>query len=154
MQPNNDKIVIAADHAGFDLKEHLKSYLSKIGIRVDDLSAPVLDPADDYPAFGFKVGKAVSGGTYKQGILICGTGIGISIAANRYRGVRAALCTSPEMAHMAREHNDANVLVLGGRTTPVPMAEKIVDAWFDGDFAGGAGGRHGKRVEQLDNPPA
>jgi ribose 5-phosphate isomerase B len=149
MHSNTTKIAIAADHAGYDLKEHIKNYLNRIGIAVEDLSAPTLDPSDDYPVFGFKVGKAVSGGTFKQGILVCGTGIGISIAANRYRGVRAALCTSPEMAHMAREHNDANVLVLGGRTTAPAIAEKIVDAWFDGDFAGG---RHGRRVELLDQP--
>jgi ribose 5-phosphate isomerase B len=150
MQPNSQKIAIAADHAGYELKEYLKAYIARIGIVIEDLSAPVLDPSDDYPVFGFKVGQAVASGKFKQGILICGTGIGISIAANRYRGVRAALCTSPEMAHMAREHNDANVLVLGGRTTPPKVAEKIVDAWFDGDFAGG---RHGKRVELLDMPP-
>jgi RpiB/LacA/LacB family sugar-phosphate isomerase len=151
MPSNSEKVVIAADHAGYELKEHVKSYLARIGIYVEDVSSPTLDPADDYPLLGFKLAKIIADGTFKQGILICGTGIGISIAANRFYGVRAALCTSPEMAHMAREHNDANVLVLGGRTTAPQSAEKIVDAWLDGNFAGG---RHGRRVEQLDNPPA
>ncbi len=150
MQHDIDKIVIAADHAGFELKEHIKSYLTKIGISCDDMSAPQLDPSDDYPLFGFKVARAIAKGEYHQGILLCGTGIGISIAANRYRGVRAALCFSPETARMAREHNNANVLVMGGRTTSPETAEKIIDAWFDGNFSGG---RHGRRVEQLDHPP-
>ena len=150
MQKNIEKVALAADHAGFELKEYVKTYLKRIGIAVEDMSAPQLDPSDDYPEFGFKVAQVVADGCYRQGILICGTGIGISIAANRYRGVRAALCTSPDMARMAREHNNANVLVLGGRTTEPGTAEKIIDAWFDGDFAGG---RHGRRVELLDQPP-
>lgn len=140
-------IAIAADHAGFAMKDHIKTYLEKKGIPVQDLSAPQLDPADDYPEFGFKLARAVAQKTFTRGILFCGTGIGISIAANRVRGVRAALCTSPELARMSREHNDANVLVIGGRTTPQDTAEKIVDAWLSGVFAGD---RHGKRVAQLD----
>lgn len=150
MQQNIEKVALAADHAGFELKEYVKAYLTRIGIAFEDMSAPQLDPADDYPVFGFKVAQAVADGWYRQGILLCGTGIGISIAANRYRGVRAALCTSPDMARMAREHNNANVLVLGGRTTAPETSEKIIDAWFDGNFAGG---RHGRRVELLDQPP-
>lgn len=148
-QSNEQTILIASDHAGYELKEHLKSYLTKRGIKIKDLSAPELDPSDDYPIFGFKVAKEIAQKNYQQGILLCGTGIGISIAANRYKGVRAALCTSPELARMAREHNNANILVLGGRITSKEAAEKIVDAWLDGDFAGG---RHEKRVNLLDNP--
>jgi len=150
MQQQTERMALASDHAGFAMKEHVKAYLAKKGVAVDDLSAPQLDPADDYPQFGFKLAGKVSKGEYKRGILLCGTGIGISIAANRVRGVRAALCTSPELAHMAREHNDSNVLVMGGRTTTPEMAEKIVDAWLEGTFAGE---RHGKRVEQLDSLP-
>ncbi|MBN1575379.1 MAG: ribose 5-phosphate isomerase B [Chitinispirillaceae bacterium] len=150
MKQNEEKMVIAGDHAGYELKEHVKAYLTRIGIAIEDLSAPQLDPSDDYPVFGFKAAKAIADGSIKQGILICGTGIGISIAANRYRGVRAALCTSPDMARMAREHNNANVLVLGGRTTAPRTAEKIIDAWLDGNFAGG---RHSRRVDLLDRPP-
>ncbi|MBN1308456.1 MAG: ribose 5-phosphate isomerase B [Chitinispirillaceae bacterium] len=150
MKQNEEKVVIAADHAGYELKEHVKAYLTRIGIGFEDMSAPQLDPSDDYPVFGFKAAKAIADGSFKQGILICGTGIGISIAANRYRGVRAALCISPDTARMAREHNNANVLVLGGRTTAPQMAEKIIDAWLDGNFAGG---RHSRRVDLLDKPP-
>lgn len=150
IQQNIEKVAIAADHAGFELKEHIKAYLTRIGIAVEDISSPQLDPTDDYPLIGFKAAKAVADGCYSQAILLCGTGIGISIAANRFRKVRAALCTSADMARMAREHNNANVLVLGGRTTAPETAEKILDAWFDGNFAGG---RHGRRVEQLDQPP-
>jgi RpiB/LacA/LacB family sugar-phosphate isomerase len=150
MQNHGEKVLIASDHAGYEMKEYLKGYLKRRGIVFEDLSAPQLDPADDYPLFGFKVAQEISRGNCRQGILLCGTGIGISIAANRYKGVRAALCTSPDMARMAREHNDANVLVLGGRTTTHEVAERIIDAWFDGDFAGG---RHSNRVALLDQPP-
>jgi RpiB/LacA/LacB family sugar-phosphate isomerase len=150
MDQQNETIVIASDHAGFAMKEHVKAYLSKKGIRIEDLSAPTLDPLDDYPEFGFKVAKVIADGTFNRGMLFCGTGIGISIAANRYKGVRAVLCTSPELARLSREHNDANVLVIGGRTTAPDMAEKIVDAWLDGVFAGD---RHCKRVAQLDQVP-
>lgn len=150
MQQQTEPLALASDHAGFAMKEHIKVYLAKKGIAVDDLSAPQLDPADDYPEFGFKLASEVAKGVYKRGILLCGTGIGISIAANRVRGVRAALCTSPELAHMAREHNDSNVLVMGGRTTAPEVAEKIVDAWLEGTFAGE---RHQKRVTQLDELP-
>jgi len=149
MQQQSETLALASDHAGWEMKERVKAYLAKKGITVDDLSAPEIDPADDYPQFGFKLAKAVAAGKYEKGILLCGTGIGISIAANRIRGVRAALCTSPELAHMSREHNDANVLVMGGRTTAPEMAERIVDAWLSGSFAGE---RHRKRIEQLDTP--
>jgi RpiB/LacA/LacB family sugar-phosphate isomerase len=148
---NSETIILAGDHAGYVMKEHVRQYLEKRGLMVVDASAPQLDPSDDYPLFGFKVAQAIADGEYKRGILMCGTGIGISIAANRYKGVRAALCTSPELAHMAREHNDSNILVLGGRTTTPQMAEQIVDAWLDGTFAGD---RHARRVEMLDQAPA
>ncbi len=150
MDEKKEKIVIAADHAGFETKEHVKEYLRRHGFEVEDLSAPTLDPADDYPVFGFKVARSIASGRYSQGILMCGTGIGISIAANRYKGVRAALCTSPEMATMARQHNDANVLVVGGRTTGMEMVDEILDAWFRSSFGRE---RHARRVAMLDNLP-
>ena len=149
-EKKRESIVIASDHAGYEMKEHLKSYLGSKGIAVADLSAPEYDAKDDYPVFGFKLAKAVASGEYAKGILLCGTGLGISMAANRIRGVRAALCTSPELAHMAREHNDANVVVVGGRTTTRETAEKIVDTWLESEFSGN---RHAKRVAMLDEVP-
>lgn len=140
--------LIGSDHAGYDMKEHIKRYLTKCGIPFEDASSGEFDPLDDYTEHGFKVAAAIAQGEFRQGILICGTGIGISIAANRYRGVRAALCASPEFARMAREHNDANILVIGGRTTTSEAAEKIIDAWVGGQFQGG---RHQKRVDLLDS---
>lgn len=147
---NKTTIVIASDHAGYEMKEYLKAYLSEKGITVADISAPEYDAKDDYPVFGFKLAHAIASGKYEKGILLCGTGLGISMAANRIRGVRAALCTSPELAHMAREHNNANVVVIGGRTTSRETAEKIVDTWLTGEFAGD---RHAKRVAMLDEVP-
>jgi ribose 5-phosphate isomerase B len=147
---NETAVAIASDHAGYEMKEHLKKYLQEKSIEVVDLSAPQYDVSDDYPVFGFKLAKAIASGEYKRGILLCGTGLGISMAANRIRGVRAALCTSAELAHMAREHNDANVVVVGGRTTTRETAEKIVDTWLTGTFAGD---RHAKRVAMLDDVP-
>jgi ribose 5-phosphate isomerase B len=150
MQLGREVVAIASDHAGFELKEHIRKYLERKGVPYEDMSAPELDPADDYPIFGFKVAQAIANGDKRRGILICGTGIGISIAANRYKGVRAALCTSAEMANMAREHNDANVLVMGGRTTMPAVAEQMVDTWLKGNFAKD---RHERRVLMLDQPP-
>lgn len=150
MTRQQEKIVLAADHAGYELKEHVKGYLTENGFEVDDLSSAQIDPSDDYPEFGFRVAKAIASGEYSRGMLFCGSGIGISIAANRIPGARAALCTSAELARMAREHNNSNILVLGGRTTPVQTAEEIVDSWLEADFAAG---RHNRRVEQLDKPP-
>lgn len=150
MRFNENEIILASDHAGYELKEYVKNLLKKRGVPVVDVSAPELDPKDDYPVFGFRVAQAIARGEYRRGILLCGTGLGISMAANRYRGVRAALCTSPELANMAREHNNANVLVMGGRTTTREMAEKIIDAWFNGTFAED---RHNRRVEMLDQVP-
>lgn len=145
-----DKLVVGSDHAGFEMKEYVKKYLQKKGIQFDDAGAESLDPSDDYPTYAFKLAKSISSGKYRRGILFCGTGIGASIAANRVKGVRAALCTSPELAKMARLHNDSNVLVLGGRTTPKDTAEKIIDTWLATEFEGG---RHLKRVKMLDKLP-
>ena len=146
----DSRMAIASDHAGYELKEHVKKYCEGKGIACVDLSAPEFDPADDYPLFGFKMAQAIVNGDVEKGILICGTGIGISIAANRFKGVRAALCTSAEMANMAKEHNNANVLVMGGRTTETSVAEQMVDAWINGSFGRD---RHERRVMMLDQPP-
>lgn len=141
-------VVIGSDHAGYEMKEFVKKYLQKHSISFVDAGAEKLDPQDGYPMYAFKVAQEVASGKFAKGILMCGTGIGASIAANRVKKVRAALCQTPEMAKMSRLHNDSNVLVLGGRTTPPQVAEKIMDVWFATEFEGG---RHQKRIEELDS---
>jgi ribose 5-phosphate isomerase B len=140
-------IVIGSDHAGWELKEEIKKYLIEMGYAVKDLSEPRLNPDDDYPVSAKKVATAVASGDFERGITVCGTGIGASIAANRINGSRAALCFTPEMARMSRRHNDANVLVLGGRITRPREAFMILDAWLSAKFEGG---RHERRVRLLD----
>jgi ribose 5-phosphate isomerase B len=142
-----ETVVVGSDHAGYQMKEFVKKYLAEHSIPFFDAGAETLDPQDGYPAFAFKVAENVASGKYVRGILMCGTGIGASIAANRVKKVRAALCYSPEMAQMSRLHNNSNVLVLGGRTTPTDVAAKIMDAWFGTDFEGG---RHQKRIDEMD----
>jgi len=140
------KLAIGADHAGFELKEFLKECLIREKIDFHDFGAYTLEPEDDYPDFGKKVAEAVSRGEYERGILICGTGIGMSITANKFPGVRAALCWDPFTARISREHNYANILVIGGRTTGKGMAEEILKEWLKGEFQEG---RHRRRVEKI-----
>jgi len=144
---NAQKICVAGDHAGFELKETVKKALSERGFDVFDCGAPAYDRDDDYPVFAKDLAYRVARGEFARGVLFCGTGVGASIAANRRRGVRAALCFTPEMGTLSRAHNDANVLVLGARTTPPEAAIAILDAWLAGQFEGG---RHEKRVRMLD----
>lgn len=146
MSEKQKNIIIGSDHGGFELKEFLKAELSKKGITVEDVGTYSPDSVD-YPHYGSKVAQAVASGAYERGIVICGTGIGISIAANRFKGVRAAVCCNVEMARLSREHNNANILALGGRTTDKPTAAAILETWLSTPFAGG---RHEKRVNQLD----
>jgi RpiB/LacA/LacB family sugar-phosphate isomerase len=141
-------IALGSDHAGFDLKQALKQHLSG-SFQVDDFGPPSPDPSD-YPDYAQPVGRAVAEGRARFGILMCGTGIGVSIAANKIPGVRAALCSTEEMARLARAHNDANVLCLGGRTLGVESAVAIADAFLKGNFE--RGGRHQRRVEKLEQP--
>jgi ribose 5-phosphate isomerase B len=142
-----EPVVVGSDHAGYEMKEFVKKYLTERSIPFFDAGAETLDPQDGYPAFAFKVAQNVASGQYTRGILMCGTGIGASIAANRVKKVRAALCYSPEMAKMSRLHNNSNILVLGGRTTPTDIAAKIMDAWIETEFEGG---RHQKRIDEMD----
>ncbi len=139
------KIVIASDHAGFDLKESLGVWLTKHGHDVKDLG-PHSDESVDYPDFGKKLGDAMTAGEAEFGIAICGSGIGISIAVNRFSAVRSALCRDKDDAFMARLHNDANVLALGARKTDDKTAKDIVRVFLDTEFEGG---RHARRVEKL-----
>ena len=140
------KIAIAADHGGFDLKEDIKTFtFENLNIEWIDLGTHSNDSVD-YPEFGFKMADAIKQGLVNTGIVICGTGIGISIAANRYDHVRAALCTDVKMAQLAREHNDANVLAMGARVTSKSDAMNIVATFLKTQFEGG---RHARRVNKL-----
>lgn len=139
-------IAIASDHGGYKLKSDVVDHLLKRGISVMDLGTDS-EESVDYPIYGISCGEAVASGKADAGIVICGTGIGVSIAANKVHGVRCGLCTSVEMAHLTKQHNNANVLALGGRTTDKELALKIVDEWLDTDFEGG---RHQRRVDMLD----
>lgn len=136
---------IGSDHGGYALKQEIMKHLSERGIAYRDYGT-YSDESCDYPDYGEAVGRAVASGECERGIVVCGTGIGISIAANKVRGVRCALCGDCFSAQMAREHNDANVLALGARVLGTGLALKIVDTFLDSAFAGG---RHERRVAKL-----
>ncbi len=140
------KIAIASDHGGYLLKEEVKKYLAQREIEVLDLGTNSEEPVD-YPEFGHACGEAVASGKADRGIVCCGTGIGISIAANKVKGIRCALCTSTEMAELTKKHNNANILAMGGRTTTVETALAITKTWLDTEFEGG---RHQRRIDMLD----
>jgi len=144
---DSERIIIGSDHGGYELKEFIKSELDKRGIPWEDIGTNSTDSVD-YPHYGVRVAMAVASGEYTRGILICGTGIGISITANRFKGVRAALCCSVEMARLSREHNNANILALGGRLTSPEDAAAILDTWLTTTFEGG---RHERRVRLMDD---
>jgi glycine hydroxymethyltransferase len=139
------KLAIGADHGGFNLKEKVNAYLKGKHIEFTDVGCYSTDSCD-YPDFGEKVAEAISEGTMNQGILICTTGIGMSMTANKFPGVRAALCTLPKMAEMTRKHNNANVICLGAALNTEEEIFAILDAWFAADFEGG---RHGRRVDKI-----
>lgn len=143
------RIAIGSDHAGFNLKERIKPLLGSLGHEYYDFGTDSPQSVD-YPDYGFPVAQAVSRREFDRGILICGTGIGLSIVANKVKGVRAALCTSVEMARVSRSHNDANILVLGGRITDLALAHEIVRVWLTTDFEGGRHLRRVKKVEEFE----
>ena len=140
------KIALASDHAGYGIKEEIKKFLISEGLEVVDLGTDS-EESCDYPVYGKKCALAVTEGKADRGVAVCGTGIGISIMANRYVGIRCALCTNPDMAEMARKHNDANMLALGGRLLEKKDAIDITKAWLYTDFDGE---RHCRRVGMLD----
>lgn len=142
------KIMIGADHAGFELKQKIASHLRERGFEVQDIGTHSTDSVD-YPDYAFPVARAVAHGDVDRGILVCGSGIGMSMAANRIPGVRAVLASEPYAAKMSRRHNDSNVLCLGGRFLGPDLALEIVDVWLAENFEGG---RHCRRVDLLDNP--
>ena len=140
-----DKIIIGSDHAGFRLKEKIRKYLEKTGIRVED-AGTYSEERCDYPRYAAAVAEKVSAGRVKKGILICMTGIGNSIVANRFPGVRASLCYTIKAARLTREHNDSNILVLGSAFTDEKLAGRIVQVWLRTPFAGG---RHARRLSLI-----
>lgn len=146
---SNDTIAIACDHGAFALKQHLVAYLQAKGLKVLDLGVPNTDSVD-YPEYGYAMAHAIKDGKASKGILMCGSGIGISIAANRFPEIRAALVTDVTCARLAREHNNANVLCLGGRMIGPDLAEECVDTFLTTEFDGGE--RHVRRVGLLGNP--
>ena len=139
------RIALASDHAGYAEKERLKGLLTELGVEFDDLGT-VSEESVDYPDYARKVAEQVAQGSVEQGVLVCGSGTGMAITANKVPGVRAAVAWSEETARLARQHNNANVLALGARTTPEGDIPKIVRAWFTTEFEGG---RHAARVEKI-----
>jgi ribose 5-phosphate isomerase B len=142
----SERIPISADHAGFELKQKLESHLRERGYDVDDLgtNSPT---SSDYPDYAHPLAQQVSNGAVKRGVMLCGTGLGMAYVANRYPHVRAAVVWSPEIAELARTHNDANVLILPARFLSEADAEKILDVWLDTPFEGG---RHERRVAKIE----
>ncbi len=138
-------VIIGADHAGYTLKESIKPLLEALGYNITD-AGPHNEASVDYPDYGNQVAQAVASGNYDCGILICGTGLGMSMVANRYPEIRAALCNDLFSAIMSRRHNDANILVLGGRVIGITLAEEIVRAWATTPFDGG---RHSDRLNKF-----
>ncbi len=147
MNKSEDRIAIASDHGGFNIKNILSEYLVQKGHKIDDLGTYSSDSVD-YPDFAHTIAERIANGIDKRAILICGTGIGMSITANRYPGVRAALGTDIYSARMSRLHNDSNVLVLGGRIVGSELATEIVSTWLSTEFEGG---RHNRRIEKIDH---
>ncbi len=140
------KLVLANDHAGVELKFEVKAYLEELGHEVIDIGAQDRTPCD-YPVVGKKAGEMVASGEVDGGVLICGTGVGISMAANKVKGVRAAVCSEPVTARLVKEHNHVNMIAFGERIVGVETAKAILDAWLGSEFLGG---RHQRRVDMLD----
>lgn len=145
-QVDGMKIIVGSDHAGFAMKERVKAFLEGKGFGVEDVGTHD-EGSVDYTDFGKEVSRKISDGAFDRGILICGTGLGMSMVANRFKGVRAALANDLFSAIMSRRHNDSNVLVLGGRLIGDALALQLVETWLETPFDGG---RHQRRVEKMD----
>lgn len=141
------KIAVGSDHAGYELKEHLMNHLKQRGIEYENLGGFKPEKCD-YPVAAEQVARAVADGKYAKGLLICGSGVGISISANKVPGIRAVVCSEPYSAKMSRAHNDANILAMGERVVGVELAIMILDAFLDTAFEGG---RHAARVDLISN---
>jgi len=140
------KLAIASDHAGFDLKESIVAYLHHEGVAVEDFG-PVNSDSVDYPDYGIQVAQAIIDKEVERGIVICGTGVGMSIVVNRFPGIRGTLCADLFTAKMCREHNDSNILIMGGRVIGKGLAQAIVKTWLETPFEGG---RHQKRLDKIE----
>jgi len=140
-----DRIILGSDHAGFSLKEAIKLYLADAGIAYTDIGAYNTEPSD-YPDFGSLVAEKVSSGEFERGILVCGSGVGMAIVANKYPGILAVLCLDEETARMSRLHNNTNILVLAARRTDIAAAKVIIKVWLDTAFEGE---RHQRRLDKI-----
>ena len=140
------KLAIGNDHAAVELKREILAHLQSRGIEVVNVGVDTPDSCH-YPVMGYKVAKLVASGEVDGGVLICGTGVGISLAANKVKGIRACVCSDPYTARMSKEHNNTNIIAFGARVVGVDLAKTIVDAWLDAEFQGG---RHQLRVDLLD----
>lgn len=139
------KIAIASDHTGIELKSEIIKYLVELGYMVDDFGTNSKE-STDYPIYGKKVAEEIAKGKYDGGVLICGTGIGISLAANKVKGIRAAVCSEPYSAKLSKQHNNSNIIAFGARVVGVDLAKMIVKEWIEAKFEGG---RHAKRVDLI-----
>ena len=140
-----DLISIASDHGGFSLKLDIVSFLNELGYQVKDMG-PKSQKSVDYPDYGIRIAQVVTQNTGSRGILICGTGIGMSIVVNRFPGIRGTLCSDLYTAKLCREHNDSNILIMGGRIVGHGLAREIVSVWLNTPFDGG---RHQKRLDKI-----
>lgn len=139
------KIAIASDHTGIELKSEIIKYLVELGYTVDDFGTNSKE-STDYPIYGKKVAEEIAKGKYDGGVLICGTGIGISLAANKVKGIRAAVCSEPYSAKLSKQHNNSNIIAFGARVVGIDLAKMIVKEWIEAKFEGG---RHAKRVDLI-----
>ena len=139
------KLVIGSDHVGYDYKEEIKSYLKEKGIEVMDVGTDSTERFD-YPISGYKAAKAVATGEADGGVLICGTGIGISLAANKVKGIRTCVCSEPYSAGLSKRHNNTNIIAFGARVVGIELAKMIIDTWLEAEDEGG---RHARRVEMI-----
>ena len=144
-----EKIAIASDHAGYDLKRILITFLLQEGREIEDLG-PINSESVDYPDYGIKLAQTIVDGKVGKGILVCGTGVGMSITVNRFPEIRGALCSDLYTAKLCREHNDSNVLVLAGRVIGIGLAQEIVRTWLNTPFEGGRHQRRLDKIEQID----
>lgn len=138
-------LAIGSDHAAFEFKDEIKKYLDEKKIKYKDFGCFSTNRTD-YPIYGEAVGRAVASGEYEKGLLFCGTGVGISLAANKIKGVRAVVCSDCYTAKLSREHNNTNILALGSRVVGLDLAKMIIDSWLGAEFEGG---RHATRVDML-----
>ena len=143
----SEQISVASDHAGFEMKQRLIGELKKLGYDPQDIGSRDPSIPDDYPDSAHQVARQVAGGKFKRGILLCGSGVGMDMVANRYRGVRAALAWMPEIGALSRKHNDSNVLVLPARFMSIENGVSTMKAWLDAKFEGG---RHERRVKKIE----